>query len=268
MTPPYIRPILTIFFEIQAHNIGLCLVYALVGFVPSFLSTPLAVYLVRSLNAHPVIQNQVMVCTSLPWAFKFFLGFTSDAMPLCGERRRPYILFGVLLWGSSLVCLGLLDTPSAPTLGIGLCISTMGMVMCDTISDAMIVERSTKEDEDDHGHLQSLVYTVRFGFAVLGSVLGSVVYNETWTYSLSFEKIMCLTGLAPLLVLLPSISFLKDMHRSLTGMAAGGVGIDDRPSVSHQLQQIWETVTLRVVFQPMTFIFIYNLFQGKRNWWQ
>jgi len=265
----------------QLHNIGLCLVYALVGFVPSFISTPLSVYLVHTLNAHPVIQNQISICMSLPWALKIFLGFTSDALPLCGERRRPYIFLGTLLWAGTFLYLSYLGNPSGPTLGLCLCLSTTGMVLCDTISDAMIVERSTKECEEDHGHLQSLVYAVRFGAAVVGAVLGGLVYNEGWEFSMTFGQILCVAGVLPLVLLLPSLGFVKDMRRPRSPsvvVAAAGEGavvsvvqevieVEGHPPVSQQLRQIWDTVTLRVVFQPMAFIFIYNLFQVPNVSW-
>jgi MFS family permease len=264
----------------QLHNIGLCFVYALVGFVPSFISTPLSVYLVHTLNAHPVIQNQVSICMSLPWALKIFLGFTSDALPLCGERRRPYIFLGTLLWAGFFLYLSYIGNPSGPMLCFCLCLSTVGMVLCDTISDAMIVERSTKECEEDHGHLQSLVYAVRFGAAVLGAVLGGLVYNE-WSFSMTFAEIMCLAGVLPLVLLLPSLGFVKDMPRprlSSVVVAAAGEGavasvveevgeVEGHPPVSQQLRQIWDTVTLRVVFQPMAFVFVYNLFQVPNVSW-
>jgi len=237
------------------------------------------VYLVHTLNAHPVIQNQVSICMSLPWALKIFLGFTSDALPLCGERRRPYIFLGTLTWATTFLYLSYLGNPSGPTLGLCLCLSTVGMVLCDTISDAMIVERSTKECEEDHGHLQSLVYAVRFGAAVLGAVLGGLVYNEGWSFSLTFGQILCVAGVLPLVLLLPSLGFVKDMSRprspSVVVAAAGEGAVVSvvqevevgHPPVSQQLRQIWDTVTLRVVFQPMAFIFIYNLFQVPNVSW-
>lgn len=241
------------------HNFGLCVVYALVGFVPSFISTPLSVYLVKALNAHPIIQNQVGICISLPWAFKIGFGFISDALPLCGERRRPYILLGTLVWGGTLLFLGYVGTPSSPTLGWALCIATAGMVLADTICDAMIVERSTKECEDDHGHLQSFVYAVRFGAAVLGAILGGLVYNQHWVWSLTFAQILASAGTLPLVVLLPALLFVKEMENPSQAAL--------HPPVAQQLQQIWGTVTLPIVYMPMLFIFLYNLLQVPNVAW-
>jgi uncharacterized membrane protein YfcA len=44
--------------------------YFLVGWGGAFLSTPLAVYMVHELNAHPAVQNTIYTILSLPWCFK------------------------------------------------------------------------------------------------------------------------------------------------------------------------------------------------------
>ncbi len=187
--------------------------YTLVGFIPSFIATPLSVYLVRELNAHPTTQNQVAICTSLPWAWKIVFGFLSDAFPLLGQRRKPYIFLGTALSTAAYLALASVGRPSAPALGAGLCLATVGLVMADTMSDALVVERSRTEPEGEHGHLQSELYAYRFGGAVAGAVAGALLYNRQagWGWGLRFAEVMAVAGCLPLLLLLPLLWPLREM---------------------------------------------------------
>ena len=48
------------------------------------------------------------VVGALPWNLKIFVAFTSDVLPLCGSRRKAYLLIGMLLQGGAWLLLGLL----------------------------------------------------------------------------------------------------------------------------------------------------------------
>lgn len=198
---------------IQAHNLALPSCYTLVGFIPAFAATPLSIYLVSEINAHPTTQNQVAICTALPWAVKILFGFCSDACPLGALRRKPYMALGTLLSTAAYLALASLGRPSAPELGLGLCCATVGLVMADTMADALVVERSRAEPEGKHGHLQSALYAYRFGGAVAGAVAGALVYNAEagWGFGLTFAQVMAVAGLLPLLLLLPLLVPLREM---------------------------------------------------------
>jgi hypothetical protein len=130
----------------QVHNLALASCYTLVGFVPSLIATPTSVYLVETLNAHPTTQNQVAICTSLPWAFKILFGFLSDACPLLGQRRKPYMYLGTVLSTAAYLALAYAERPRAPVLGLGLCLATVGLVMADTMGDALVGRAHSLKD--------------------------------------------------------------------------------------------------------------------------
>ena len=44
--------------------------------------------------------------------------------------------------------------------------------------------------------------------------------------------------------------------------------IDDTSPIRSQLHEIWQTVQLKSVWQPMTFVFLFNLFQVPNVAWQ
>lgn len=218
------------------QNVALAASYFIVGFVPSFVSTPLMVYLVEEIDAHPAIQNTIGVTLSLPWAFKLAMGFCSDAFPIGGERRRPYIFIGYVLCCTAYLCLAWIGTPSAPVLGLLLALATTGMVMADTICDSMIVARSREEDDEDHGHLQSSCYAFRFCGSVIAAIGGALLYNKSqWGWGLTFSQVMIWSGILPLVLMLPLLPFLKEMRSK------------DEPvlPVLKQLKNIWSLVKLK-----------------------
>jgi hypothetical protein len=78
----------------RLDNIALVFCYFCVGMTGSLLSTPLNVYLVEVLNAEPAMQNTIIILQTLPWSFKIIFGFLSDAVPIFGMHRKPYLVCG------------------------------------------------------------------------------------------------------------------------------------------------------------------------------
>lgn len=52
---------------LMKENVAIALSYFAVGFVSSFISTPLNIYMVGVLNAEPPVQNTIGILQTLPW---------------------------------------------------------------------------------------------------------------------------------------------------------------------------------------------------------
>ena len=78
------------------HSPGIAASYFVCGFLPAFMGTPLTVYMVKEINAHPSVQNTVFIALSTPWSFKVRVANTCSAdtggggVPgvMCGTRSR------------------------------------------------------------------------------------------------------------------------------------------------------------------------------------
>jgi MFS family permease len=149
-------------------HISIPLSYWLIGFLGSFISTPLNVYLVHGLNAQPAQQNTIAVLTSIPWSFKLIYGFLSDVLPIGGLRRKPYFALGYAIHSACYLMLATMATPSVPTLSVLLFTATVGQIMADVMADTLVVERAKSEIGDCKGQLQATCYAVRFAGSVLG----------------------------------------------------------------------------------------------------
>ena len=79
-------------------NVGIAIAYLTVGMTMSFITNPLNIYLVNDLNAAPDLQGTINILGTLPWSLKIIVGFASDAVPVFGMHRKPYLVGGVLIY--------------------------------------------------------------------------------------------------------------------------------------------------------------------------
>lgn len=84
------------------------------GFVNEFIA-PCVAYLYGSYKV-PGPQMQVYRgVTQLPWAMKPMIGLLSDAVPILGFNKSPYILMVTLLGAAAMTRIGLMPRPSLST---------------------------------------------------------------------------------------------------------------------------------------------------------
>ena len=161
-------------------NIGIFASYLAVGFAIYFILTPLNFYMIDTLDATPGEQSIIIGLTNLPWALKIFCGFLTDSYPINGLRRKPYLLAGWGLYFLFNAIPAVLVTPDIAMLALFIFLQTWAFVQADVCTDAMIVERSKKYENDfTRGTLQATGYIVRFIGGIFGAVFGSVLYNKS-----------------------------------------------------------------------------------------
>ena len=122
----------------------------------------------NTLKVDPATLTTVSSLTSLPWTCKPLYGFMSDAFPIFGYRRKPYIflagLFGCLSW--------VLMWCAVDGVWAGftcMLIGSTAIAVANVISEAMVVERSKGESQEFASHLQSVVW----GACSVGSLIAS-----------------------------------------------------------------------------------------------
>ncbi|KAG5179232.1 folate-biopterin transporter [Tribonema minus] len=240
----------------DASNIAIPISYWLIGFLGSFIGTPLTVFLVQSLNAQPAQQNTIGVLLSIPWSFKLLYGFVSDVLPVGGLRRKPYFALGFALHSACFLLLAALEKPTFSSLAVLLFVATIGQIMADVMADTLVVERARLEDTEQRGQLQATCYAVRFMGSVLGCLMGAVVYNQVqWGWGLSFRQVCLLTGALPLMLLGTTLWTLYEMAAT-------------PKTVAQQCGDIWDTICLKAVWKPMAFVYVFNFFQVPNIAWQ
>ena len=224
-------------------NVGIAVAYFTVGVTMSFITNPLNIYLVNDLNAEPDLQGTINILMTLPWSLKIIVGFMSDAVPLFGMHRKPYLVAGVITYTVSWLYYAEVERAGAGSLwmlSIVVFISTMGLIIIDVMADTMTVERSKYEPDCIKGQMQATCYSARFGGAVLGAFLGTIFSQKDWNIYMNFTQICRLNGYLGGLVL-PFCVHLKEKYRRFevdpslltkVGLASGSTAYAPVPDVS------------------------------------
>lgn len=191
---------------LSVENFAITMAYFTVGFCMSFTSTPLNIYLVRQLNVEPAMQNTVSILRYLPWSLKLVYGFISDAFPIMGMHRKPYLTLGALMYSSAYLLYAMLQIHNVVWLACCVFVGTLGLIQMDVMADTMCVERSRFEANEQKGQMQSSFYSIRFAGSLLGAVIGGLLCNkDTWGWGLDFLQITLYCGAIPLVFIGPWI---------------------------------------------------------------
>jgi hypothetical protein len=274
---------------LRKENIAVPACYLLVGLLQG-LSGPFTNVYPLDLNASEAQQTTISSLKSLPSTFKLAFGFFSDNVPLAGYRRKSYMLIGWAVTSLSMVLLLTFSDlsaeaitnsqqqhddasgryllrhlqsssennntfsgspPSIPFLSFSLLMFGTGFWFADVMGDSLVAEKAKLEPESTRGHLQSTCYACRFFGLMVAAPLSTVIYSKYGPQSV----VVLMAGLPSLI--LPLIYHLKEKK--------------DVPvaSTKDQCREIWSTVCSRAVWQPMGFVYLYNVLQvGNAAWKQ
>jgi len=298
---------------LRPENIAVPACYLLVGLLQG-LSGPFTNVYPLDLNASEAQQATISSLKSLPSTFKLIFGFMSDNVPLCGYRRKSYMLVGWCITSLSM-CLLLAfsdlsmdavnamndnanndseniqddddedgegrirhlvgrilqfstvnvaanddpnnttttvgEPPSIPFLSFTLLLFGTGFWFADVMGDSIVAEKAKLEPESSRGHLQSTCYACRFFGLMIAAPLSTVIYSM---YGPKFVVVL-MAGLPAMIV--PLVYMLKETKNQVVA------------STKDQCGEIWNTVCSRAVWQPMGFVYLYNVLQvGNAAWKQ
>ena len=110
----------------------------------------------NTLKADPALLTTISSLTSLPWTCKPVYGFISDAFPIFGYRRKPYIFLAGLT-GSASWALMWCAVDGVWAGFACMLIGSTAIAVANVIAEAMVVERSKGESQEYASHLQSVV---------------------------------------------------------------------------------------------------------------
>lgn len=244
-------------YPFSSQNIGIIGSYFSVGLMMELSSVPIQYYLIEDLSASSADFTYYSILVRLPWSLKVVFGLISDVFPVLGLRRLPYFFAG---WGLHILSNVMLAMAGEPGLQmiLGLSfVSAFGYVFSDVMTDAMLVEKSRHEPANTRkGNLQATAYVARFLGSAIGTLAGTLLYNkDTWGWGLSISAIFWLNALLPLLIIVPTAPFLVEAKVFGTQLWA---------KHAHDISML---VQNRAVWQPMSFVFIYNMMQIPNAAW-
>ena len=135
------------------------------------------------------------------------------------------------------------DPPSIPFLSFALLLFGTGFWFADVMGDSVVAEKAKLEPEGSRGHLQSTCYACRFFGLMLAAPLSTVIYS-----AYGARYVVLLMAALPAAIV-PLVLSLKETRNVPVA------------STREQCGEIWSTVCSRAVWQPMGFVYLYNVLQ-------
>lgn len=238
-------------------NLAIPMSYFCIGVALQLLRTPLIVYFISDLNATAAEVNVLFTVMAVPWCFKVIYGFLSDCLPISGQRRKPYFMTGWLVYIVANFLLTVNPVPSIQLCILLVFLQTAGYMLADVMTDALIVERSRYESQETRGTMQSIGYIIRFFGSTIGAFIGAVVYNkQNWEWYLPIRVVFFINGAFPVVFLMPFVPYLLELDTNC-----------HPKNFYQQCRELFATAQLRAVWQPMTFVYIYNALQLTNAAW-
>ena len=230
-------------------NVAIPLNYCLVGIFQGLSSAAMNYYPLQ-INATEAQQTTIKTLRALPASFKIFFGFLSDTLPIGGYRRKVYMAIGWAVAALAAFSLAVADAPSVPFLSLTYTLYGTGFWLADVMGDSLVAEKAQQEPEGHRGNLQSVCYACRFYWLMVSVCIAIGAYE-------SFKPLAVFWVLAvlPIIVMAPAILLLRERRNVAVA------------PVREQARTIWATVCNRSVWQPMAFVYIFNVLQiGNAAW--
>jgi hypothetical protein len=119
------------------------------------------------------------------------------------------------------------------------------------MGDSIVAEKAKLEPPSSRGQLQSTCYACRFFGLMIAAPFGTVIYS-----ALGPRALVCLMAILPACIV-PLVFVLGETKDAPVSPAGD------------QCREIWNTVCSRAVWQPMAFVYLYNVLQvGNAAWKQ
>ena len=260
---------------LRPENIAIPACYLLVGLLQGLSSVMVGVFPL-DLGATEAQQTTLRSLRGLPASFKLIFGFWSDNVPIMGYRRKPYMLAGWFIASASQFSLLFFsnlqldasgagcfadanadvdpvvptNAPTIPFFAASLLLFGMGFWLADVMGDSMVAEKAKLEPPHSRGSVQSSCYSYRFFGLMVAAPLATYLYTASGP-----AVVVRLLAFLPLSIL-PLVYILEEVRQT------------EVPSTWDQCSEIWMTVSSRAVWQPLGFVFAYNLLQVSNSAWR
>lgn len=259
----------------EASHFGLLVNYSCIGFLNGLFPSLIYPFFKLYLNMESYQVSAAGMVIQLPWSYKTFFGVLSDHYPICGYRRKSYILIGWAICFVALMVLAyspheepyykageihrtrdasarVVGNPHAPHAGarylVNIMLVCIGYVISDVACDGIMVELAQHEHIEVRGTAQSTIYMARYGANLGAGVVAALCFNGaeyggSFAWTVPYHIVFFACGLVTLLGCISTVFFL-----------------DEEPFppalLSHPFREMWRIFKQRAIWQLMAFHFL------------
>lgn len=259
----------------ETSHFGLLVNYACIGFLNGLFPSLVYPFFKLYLNMESYQVSAAMMVIQLPWSYKTFFGVLSDHYPICGYRRKSYILIGWTICFVALMVLAyspheepyykageihrtrnaaarVIGNPHAPLAGARYLVEIMlvciGYVISDVACDGIMVELAQHEHIEVRGTAQSTIYMVRYGANLAASIVAALCFNGaeyggSFAWTVPYHIVFFACGVVTTLGCISTVFFL---------------GEEPIPpdALNNPWREMWRIFKQRAIWQLMAFHFL------------
>ncbi|KAG7385845.1 hypothetical protein PHYPSEUDO_000996 [Phytophthora pseudosyringae] len=266
-------------------GLGLLFQYCVVGLNYGLLPATVYPFLQQYLNATGSQVTTASTLVIMPWSFKAFYGILSDCVPICGYRRKSWMLVGWVICLSMLLVMATspagdpyYTVPSDRDIDLAdytpeiearinydagnqagkyvmfMFFAAAGYVLAVVCADSIVVDYAQREPIERRGKTQSAIYAVRTVFVIIGQLLVGFCFNGEeyggdFDFSLSFPQLMTIVAVITAPILPITWFFVKEEKKP-------------RAAFKQYISELWELLQKRAVYQVIFYQFFQNVFSS------
>lgn len=237
-------------------NVAILVSYFAIGVVSKLTQTPVQYYLIEYLDASSTQYSVYNTLHRLPWSLKWIFGMLIDGVPINVYRRKPWLCIGYSAFTVLNLYLFWVRTPGINQTIFAVFGFTCFYVLADVCTDTLTVERSFYESDRKRGSIQSVGFIYRSFGKVIGSIMGTYLFDNGTTWSFDISQIFLLNAMVPTICMSFVVWPLVEL-----------ASINAVPSTIEQLAEVWRVLQLKAVWQPMAFIYLFSVLQVPNSAW-
>jgi len=142
-------------------------------------------YYKEHLGLDPGEMQMYISLIHLPWSFKIIYGLISDNVPLCGTRRKSWLIIMGLIQFFALFSLFLFEPGDPLVVALVLGLASLSEAFTNVVSDAIMVIQSRKDRQFGSQDFVTLMYLATGIGGIIGCVAGGLMtqnYHPKWCF--------------------------------------------------------------------------------------
>jgi len=146
-------------------------------------------------NLEPALTTSIGIFVWFPWDIKVLYGLIGDSVPVCGSRKRPWLIIMGFIQFTALVLAAIclpkctptetvigvknttpftcVPTVSYQTMAFFLFCANLGTSFCDVIVDGLMIVQSKRDPVNGSSDIQSLSFGVQATASMIGCILSA-----------------------------------------------------------------------------------------------
>ena len=130
----------------------------------------------------PSAVQSTLAIILLPWAFKLLYGMFTDIVPLCGSRKKNYIILAGVMQAIVTLVAGFGRFEQLPPFIVCGGLLMVSFAIMDVVLDGLMVQQSRKDPKSGSEDLQAFSWAIAGGAGIIGYVIGGEMSDAGYAW--------------------------------------------------------------------------------------